>query len=130
METFKMLNLLTDEPALRILTASFKNPKTTQELSEQLDIPLPVCYKKIKKLVSAGLIKCVDTKHSNKGKSVRCYQSQVKSAYLFIDRGKVRIRLELTKFKDWIYDKTWNILEKNESENKQELPTMNHSLEL
>ena len=121
MKPFKMLNLFADEPVLRILTASFKNPKTTQELSEQLDIPLPVCYKKIKKLVSAGLIKCVDTKSSNKGKSVRCYQSQVKSAYLFIDSGKVRIRLELTKFEDRIYDKTWNILEENESGKKQGL---------
>ena len=114
METFKMLKLFADEPILRILTASFKNPKTTQELSKQLDIQLAVCYKKIKKLVSEGLVKCVDTKLSNKGKSVRCYQSQVKSAYLFIDSGKVRIRLELTKWENRIYDKTWNILEENE----------------
>ena len=121
MEPFKMLNLFTDEPILRILTASFKDPKTTQELSKQLDIHLAVCYKMIKKLVTAELIKCVDTKRSNKGKSVRCYQSQVKYAYLFIDRGKVRIRLELTKFEDRIYDKTWNILEENESEKKQGL---------
>ena len=93
MEPFKMLKVLSDERVLRILAASFKNPKTAQELSKQLDIQLAVCYKKIKKLVSAGLIKRVGTKRSNKGKSVRSYQSQLSSAFLFIDSGKIRIRL-------------------------------------
>lgn len=111
MEALKMAKLFADEVVLRILAASFKYPKTAQELSKQLDIPVAVCYKKIKKLVSMGLIKCVDTKLSNKGKSVRCFRSQVKSAYIFFDRGRLRVRLELTQLDNRIYDQTWDILD-------------------
>ena len=110
-EVFAMAKVFTDEIFLRILALSFKFPKTAEQLSKQLDIPLAVSYKKTKNLLQKGLIKCADTKLSKKGKSVRCYQSQVKAAYLFFYKGRLRVRLELTQLEGRIYDETWDILE-------------------
>lgn len=110
MDALEMAKLFSDKDTLRILADSFKFPKTAQELSDELDIPIAVCYKKIKKLANLDLIKCVDTKLSSKGKSVRCFRSQVKSTYIFFDEGKLRVRMELTRLEDRIYDEMWDIV--------------------
>jgi len=110
MDALEMAKLFSDKDTLRILADSFKFPKTAQELSDELDIPIAVCYKKIKKLANLDLIKCVDTKLSSKGKSVRCFRSQVKSTYIFFDQGKLRVRMELTRLEDRIYDEMWDIV--------------------
>ncbi len=124
MKALEMAKLFSDKDTLRILADSFKFPKTAQELSEELDIPIAVCYKKIKKLANLDLIKCVDTKLSSKGKSVRCFRSQVKSTYIFFDQGKLRVRMELTRLEDRISDQMWDIVKeiKEGSRNRERKP--------
>ena len=111
MNVVKIVLLLSKEIVLRILSLSFKSPRTVQEFSAQLNRPIAMCYKEIRKLELLGLIKSVTTKLSKKGKSVKCYQSQVKSAHIFFERGKLRIRLELAQLENQIYDEAIDLLE-------------------
>ena len=110
MEVLDLVKLLSDRNIIKILSLTFKHSRSAHELSEQLGIPVAVCYKKINKLSHMGLIKCVEKKPSGKGRCVNLFRSQVKSAYIFFDKGSLRVRMELTQVNDNIYDKSWDVL--------------------
>jgi hypothetical protein len=105
--------LLADEYVMKILSASFKTPRSAQELSLKFDIPIAVCYRKIKELQAVGLLKCVDRFLTREGKWVRLYQSQLVSAFVFYEKDKLRVKLQLAceVAEDSNVDTTWNVLE-------------------
>jgi len=104
--------VLVDDYVMRILTATYYRPKSAQELSIEHNIPIAVCYRKIKELVALGLLKPEVRILTQKGKWVQLYRSQVKGAYLFIEKGKLRVRLELVTGKGAEIDRTIPILSK------------------
>lgn len=103
--------MLADEYIMKILAASFKFPKSAQELSMKFSIPIAVCYRKIRDLESIGLLECVDKVLTQDGRRVKLYRSQLKGAYLFFERGKLRVRLDLTNVPKIDFDETWDALE-------------------
>jgi hypothetical protein len=96
MDLFEASQLITDKYSVRILVGTSKKPKSAIELSEKFGIPIAACYRKIKDLEKAGLIRCVERKLTRKGKRVSMYLSQLKTAYLFFENGKLRMRFHLT----------------------------------
>lgn len=111
--------LLADEYVVKILAASFSTPRSAQELSLKFDIPIAVCYRKIKELQAVGLLKCVDRFLTRDGKWVKLYQSQLVTAIIYYERNKLRVKLELATSgveAENNVDATWDILEPKNKE--------------
>jgi predicted ArsR family transcriptional regulator len=87
--------LLTEEYAERILVATYYKLMSVQELSEKHDIPIAACYRKIHELEKVGLIKCEKEVTSERGKPVKLYKSQLKSACILFKEGQFRVRFEI-----------------------------------
>ncbi len=64
-------------------------------MSENLGIPISACYNRIRMLEGLGLLKCVEMKMSASGKRIAVYQSMLRKASIFMERGEVRVKLEL-----------------------------------
>ncbi len=96
MDLFEASQLITDKYSVRILVGTAKKPKSAIELTERYGIPIAACYRKIKELETAGLLRCVERRLTRKGKRVSMYISQLKTAYLFFENGKLRMRFHLT----------------------------------
>jgi len=87
--------LIMDTYAAKILVACSRKPKHALELSQNLDIPIAACYRRIHVLEKAGLIKPVDRALTQQGKRIALYQSQLKNAYIFFEGGKLRVRFQM-----------------------------------
>jgi hypothetical protein len=87
--------IITDEYTVKILVATYKKPKSALELSHRFGIPMAACYRRIHLLEKFGLLVCVDKVLTQKGKRVRIFLSQLKTAYIFFEKGKLRVRFEL-----------------------------------
>ena len=103
--------LIADEYNLKVLAATFKEPRSAQYLSLKFEIPIAVCYRKIHELENVGLLECVDRVLTRQGKRVKLYRSNVKGVYMFFEKGRLRVRLELTTMTNNEIDRTWNALE-------------------
>ena len=95
MDASTISNFMNDDYAARILVWAMEIPRTAAEMSKSLGIPISACYNRIRSLESVGLLKCIETRLSPSGKRIAVYQSQLKKAAIFMDRGEVRVKLEL-----------------------------------
>ncbi len=86
--------LLTDEYAERILVATQENPRSVQEISDTYDIPIAACYRKIHELEEAGFLKCAEIVTTPKGKTMKLYQSQLRSAVLMYQDGVFKVKFD------------------------------------
>lgn len=87
-----------DEAGL-ILLATASKPLTPRQLSEMLDIPIVLCYRKIRLLESLGLLGEAATLFSDGGKGVTLYSSQIRGAKLFYSENKLKMALRLPRRK-------------------------------
>lgn len=94
-DLLKITQLLTDEYSVKILVATLRCPHSVQEISEDYGIPIAACYRRVKELEKAGLIECVERRLSPRGKRVSYYLSLLKNAYVFFEKGKLRVRFQL-----------------------------------
>ena len=92
--------LLTDEYAERILVATHDYAKSVQELSDKNDIPIAACYRKVHELEEAGLLQCAEIVTTPKGKTMKLYRSQLRTATLTYEDGTFKVRLEFTYDRD------------------------------
>ncbi|MHC4183722.1 MAG: ArsR/SmtB family transcription factor [Planctomycetota bacterium] len=95
MNQIEASKIITDEYTVKILVATYKKPKSALELSHRFGIPMAACYRRIHLLEKFGLLVCVDKVLTQKGKRVRIFLSQLKTAYIFFEKGKLRVRFEL-----------------------------------
>src|SRR3972149_5835274 len=86
--------LLTDEYAERILVATQENARSVQEISDKYDIPIAACYRKIHELEEAGFLKCAEIDTTPKGKTMKLYQSQLRSAVLMYQDGIFKVKFD------------------------------------
>jgi len=89
------VSLLTDPYNRRILAYAATRCVSAQELSEKLDIPIAVCYRRIKEMEAVGLIKVVERYLNRKGKRVNIYKSMVKRAKIEFRDGCWMADLEM-----------------------------------
>lgn len=88
--------LLTDEYAERILVATHDRPRSVQDVSDKNDIPIAACYRKVHELEEAGLLQCAEIVTTAKGKTMKLYKAQLRSAMLVYENGQFRVKLEFT----------------------------------
>ena len=96
MDALTASNVMNDEYAARILVWSIEKPRTAAEMSESLGIPISACYNRIRMLEGLGLLKCVEMRLSPSGKRIAVYQSLLRKASIYLERGEVRVKLELS----------------------------------
>ena len=93
MDPFEMFNLVLDRYTSRILDLTSERPFHAAELSEMVGIPLAACYRRIRQLKDAGLIREEVKVQSEGGKSVSAYRSTVDSAEVVLMDGRLRIQM-------------------------------------
>jgi len=89
-ETFK---LLLDEYSSKILELTNSQPLNAVDLSEALGIPIAACYRRIRALKDAGMLKEDGRVISIGGKLVATYRSSVQSAEVVLQDGRLRVNI-------------------------------------
>ncbi len=68
-----VLSALGNKYSAEILCAA-GTPKSARALSEDIDIPIATCYRRIEQLVDAGLLKCEGRQLSAEGRRTNIYR--------------------------------------------------------
>jgi len=95
MDPFDMFNLVLDKHTSRILDLTSDRPLNAGELSELIGIPLAACYRRIRVLKGAGLLKEDSKVQSEGGKSVSAYKSTMDCAEVVLEDGRLRIQMSV-----------------------------------
>jgi len=89
LEVKAMVSVFMDRYSSQILLGTSGQPKGIRELSREYDIPVTVCYRRIKKLVEIGLLK-----EEKIGKRVK-YKSKIEDFNAVMDFEENRLRISL-----------------------------------
>ena len=95
MNAVEASKIIADEYAAKILAATQTTPKSALRLSHDLGIPIAACYRRIRTLESANLIKCEQRVLTQKGKRMSVYISKLKNAFIFLEYGTLKVRFEM-----------------------------------
>ena len=95
MDPFDMFNLVLDKHTSRILDLTSDRSFNAGELSELVGIPLAACYRRIRMLKRAGLLKEDSKVQSEGGKSVSAYKSTMDGAEVVLEDGRLRIQMRV-----------------------------------
>src|SRR4030067_1631517 len=90
MDPFDTFRLLLDEYSSRILQLTSPQALNAVELSEAIGIPIAACYRRIRALKDAGMLKEEGRVVSIGGKLVATYRSSVQSAEVILQDGRHR----------------------------------------
>jgi len=74
----QVLAALGGKYSAEILSAA-ERPVSAQALSEELDVPIATCYRRIEDLVDAGLLTCEGRRLSDEGRRTNVYRRTVDS---------------------------------------------------
>jgi DNA-binding Lrp family transcriptional regulator len=114
-DAFDMFRLMLDEYSSKIISLTSEEPLNAVDLSNALGIPIAACYRRIRALKEAGILKEEGRVVSVGGKLVATYRSSVESAELMLQDGRLRVRINASGQKN-----------SNEMVLSEELPTMLH----
>ena len=95
-------DLVADEYAGRILSCTFSEARCVQEISALTGIPIAMAYRRVAVLESAGLVKCLRTEDTSKGRRIKYYLCQVEMVRLTFRNGHFEVEIE---WKDQISEK-------------------------
>ena len=94
MDPFDTFRLLLDEYSSRILQLTSPQALNAVELSEAIGIPIAACYRRIRALKDAGMLKEEGRVVSIGGKLVATYRSSVQSAEVILQDGRLRVNIK------------------------------------
>jgi predicted ArsR family transcriptional regulator len=87
MEAVELLRVLGNKYNAEILRAT-NEPKSAQELSDELEIPIATSYRRIEELTEADLLELSGREFSDEGRRTKVYRRNVESLEVaFGDRG-------------------------------------------
>lgn len=88
----KIFQELGDVDSRYILFSIIKKPKSVQEISDEIKIPLGTVYKKIEKLMDVSLVS-MNRDFSESGRIIKYYQSQIDEIQVKISKFEPIISL-------------------------------------
>lgn len=91
MDAFDMFRLLLDEYSSQIIQLTQPKALNAVDLSSMLGIPIAACYRRIRTLKDAGILKEEGRAVSIGGKLVATYRSSVDAAELMLKDGRLRV---------------------------------------
>lgn len=89
----ELLGVLGNKYNANILRATH-TPKSAQELSEELDIPIATSYRRIEELTELDLLELERRELSEEGRRTRVYRRQIDAITVEFGRDELRIGLE------------------------------------
>lgn len=69
-----------------ILSAA-SEPKSAQELSDELNVPIATCYRRINELTDADLLELHDRPLSDEHRRIKVYRRNVEAVHLTFEEG-------------------------------------------
>lgn len=93
MDAFDNFRLMLDEHASRILSLTGQRAMNATEISEAIGIPISACYRRLRLLRNAGMLREENKAPSANGKSVALYRSTVESAEVALQDGRLVVRI-------------------------------------
>jgi DNA-binding Lrp family transcriptional regulator len=94
MDAFETFRLLLDEYSSRILQLTSPRALNAIQLSDELGIPIAACYRRIRALKDAGILREESKVVSIGGKMVATYRSVVESAEVMLQDGRLRVQIK------------------------------------
>ncbi len=88
----KLIRLLTDSYAVKILTNSYGEEKSAIELSQELNVPIAACYRRLHQLAALGLV-TERERTTPRGKKIKYYHSNVKRAVISIEGNRLTVEI-------------------------------------
>ena len=80
---------------MKILASTSHKARSARELAFMFDIPLASCYRKLRELAAAGLVKLESTELTADGKRYKVYKSQIDCVTLIYEKGKVHMKVDM-----------------------------------
>lgn len=90
-DAFDVFRLMLDEYSSKIISLTSEDPMNAVDLSNALGIPIAACYRRIRALKEAGILKEEGRVVSVGGKLVATYKSSVETAELMLQDGRLRV---------------------------------------
>jgi predicted ArsR family transcriptional regulator len=90
MESGDVPAVLGNDYTTDILVAT-DDPKSARELSDQLDIPIATCYRRVEELVEADLLTEVGRELSDRGRRTSVYRRTVDDLTVSFENGEVTL---------------------------------------
>lgn len=86
---------LLDDHALRILIALHQETLTAQEISQRYKIPIAPCYRRIRRLLSLGLVSEAGYVTEGRRRPAHLYKSEVEKFQILYGSGEMTLHLLL-----------------------------------
>ncbi|OGS63225.1 MAG: hypothetical protein A3K59_04100 [Euryarchaeota archaeon RBG_19FT_COMBO_69_17] len=86
---------LLDDHALRILIALHQESLTAQDISTRYKVPIAACYRRIRRLLSLGLVSEAGFVTEGRRRPAKLYKSEVALFQVVYGNGAMTLRLQL-----------------------------------
>ncbi|WP_115863527.1 ArsR/SmtB family transcription factor [Halorussus litoreus] len=93
MEAVELLRVLGNKYNAEILRATGE-PKSAQELSDELEIPIATSYRRIEELADAGLLELSGREFSDEGRRTKVYRRNVDALDVSFDDGAIDVAVD------------------------------------
>ncbi|WP_227374074.1 ArsR/SmtB family transcription factor [Haladaptatus halobius] len=93
MGSVELLRVLGNKYNAEILDATHE-PKSAQELSDELGIPIATSYRRIEELTEANLLKLTGREFSNEGRRTKVYRRDIDSVAITFRSDGLEVSLE------------------------------------
>jgi predicted transcriptional regulator len=109
MDGIEMLRVLGNEYNPEILSFAHE-PRSAQELSDELDVPIATCYRRIEELTDADLLEHHDRVLSDERRRVNVYRRNIEEVVVDFSEGDVSVNVEERKQVKSRLDEAWRTL--------------------
>ncbi|MFC4448378.1 MULTISPECIES: helix-turn-helix domain-containing protein [Halorussus] len=93
MEAVELLRVLGNKYNAEILRAT-NEPKSAQELSDELEIPIATSYRRIEELTEAELLELSGREFSDEGRRTKVYRRNVDALEISFEDGAIDVSAE------------------------------------
>ena len=104
-----MLRVLGNEYNPQILSFAHE-PRSAQELSDELDVPIATCYRRIEELQEADLLEHHDRVLSDERRRVNVYRRNIEEVVVTFSEGGVSVEVEERRRIKNRLDEAWRTL--------------------
>ncbi len=109
-DALEIMKLLADEYNIKILSASLKEPKSAQDLSVELGIPVASCYRKIRDLEDTNLLEVADSVLTPDGKRIKLYRSNITRFFVSFEGERLKVEINIRRAASEKIVKMWDVL--------------------
>ena len=109
MDGTEMLRVLGNEYNPQILSFAHE-PRSAQELSDELDVPIATCYRRIEELTDADLLEHHDRVLSDERRRVNVYRRNIEEVVVNFSEGDVNVEVEERRKVKNRLDEAWRTL--------------------